>query len=198
MSWRRCRRTCGRPTSASGWPTARCRQTNPVLGVIGRLLDLVDERLTASQVLDFADQEPVRRRFGLDDDDLARIEDWVAASGIRWGLDAAHRKPFKLDALAAGTWRSGVDRLLVGVTMTEEEQRLFHDVLPLDDVDSGAIDVAGRFAELVDRLQRALDAPQHAEDDRRLGRGHRRRRGRADHDERARRLAARRARPHPR
>ena len=129
------------------------RQTNPVLGVIGRLLDLVDERLTASQVLDFADQEPVRRRFGLDDDDLARIEDWVAASGIRWGLDAAHRKPFKLDALAAGTWRSGVDRLLVGVTMTEEEQRLFHDVLPLDDVDSGAIDVAGRFAELVDRLQ---------------------------------------------
>ncbi len=134
------------------------RQTNPVLGVIGRLLDLVDERLTASQVLDFADQEPVRRRFGLDDDDLARIEDWVAASGIRWGLDAAHRKPFKLDALAAGTWRAGVDRLLVGVTMTEEEQRLFHDVLPLDDVDSGAIDVAGRFAELVDRLQLSLDA----------------------------------------
>ena len=134
------------------------RQTNPVLGVIGRLLDLVDERLTASQVLDFADQEPVRRRFGLDDDDLARIEDWVAASGIRWGLDAAHRAPFKLDALAAGTWRSGVDRILVGVTMTEEEQRLFHDVLPLDDVDSGAIDVAGRFAELVDRLQLSLDA----------------------------------------
>ena len=134
------------------------RQTNPVLGVIGRLLDLVDERLTASQVLDFADHEPVRRRFGLDDDDLARIEDWVAASGIRWGLDAAHRAPFKLDALAAGTWRAGLDRLLVGVTMTEEEQRLFDDVLPLDDVDSGAIDVAGRFAELVDRLQLALDA----------------------------------------
>jgi exodeoxyribonuclease V gamma subunit len=133
-------------------------QTNPVLGVIAGLLDLVDERLTASQVLDFADQEPVRRRFGLDDDDLARIEDWVAASGIRWGLDAAHRAPFKLDALAAGTWRAGVDRLLVGVTMTEEEQRLFHDVLPLDDVDSGAIDVAGRFAELVDRLQLSLDA----------------------------------------
>jgi exodeoxyribonuclease V gamma subunit len=134
------------------------RQTNPVLGVVARLLDLVDERLTASQVLDFADQERVRRRFGLDDDDLARIEDWVAASGIRWGLDAAHRAPFKLDALAAGTWRAGVDRLLVGVTMTEEEQRLFHDVLPLDDVDSGAIDVAGRFAELVDRLQLSLDA----------------------------------------
>lgn len=134
------------------------RQTNPVLGVAARLLDLAEERLTASQVLDLADQEPVRRRFGLDDDDLARIEDWVAASGIRWGLDAAHRAPFKLDALAAGTWRAGLDRVLVGVTMTEDEQRLFVGVLPLDDVDSGSIDVAGRFAELVDRVQVSLDA----------------------------------------
>ncbi|MEN3284720.1 MAG: exodeoxyribonuclease gamma subunit [Solirubrobacteraceae bacterium] len=134
------------------------RQTNPVLGVVARLLELTEERLTASQVLDLADQEPVRRRFGLDDDDLARIEDWVAASGIRWGLDAAHRAPFKLDALAAGTWRAGVDRLLVGVTMTEDEQRLFAGVLPLDDVDSGAIDIAGRFAEFVARVQASVDA----------------------------------------
>ena len=64
------------------------RQTNPVLGVVARLLELVDERLTASQVLDLADREPVRRRFGFDDDDLARAEEWVRASGVRWGLDA--------------------------------------------------------------------------------------------------------------
>jgi exodeoxyribonuclease V gamma subunit len=134
------------------------RQTNPVLGVIARLLDLAAERLTASQVLDLADREPVRRRFGLDDDDLARIEEWVAASGIRWGLDAAHRAPFKLDSLSAGTWRAGVDRVLVGVTMTEDEQRLFEGVLPLDDVDSGAIDLAGRFAELFERVREAVDA----------------------------------------
>ncbi len=133
------------------------RQTNPVLGVVARLLDLAGERLTASQVLDLADREPVRRRFRLDDDDLARLEDWVAASGIRWGLDAEHRAPFKVDLLA-GTWRAGLDRLLVGVTMTEDEQRLFARVLPLDDVDSGAIDLAGRFAELLARLRAAVDA----------------------------------------
>jgi exodeoxyribonuclease V gamma subunit len=42
--------------------------------------------------------------------------------------------------------------------MTEDEPRLFGGVLPLDDVESGAIDLAGRFAELVDRLRAALDA----------------------------------------
>src|SRR4051794_24621456 len=134
------------------------RQTNPVLGVVAQLIDLVEQRLTASQILDLADREPVRRRFRLDDDDLARLQDWVAASGIRWGLDAEHRRPFKLDTLPAGTWGAGLDRLLLGVTMTEEEHRLFGDVLPLDDVESGAIDLAGRLAELVDRLRAALDA----------------------------------------
>jgi exodeoxyribonuclease V gamma subunit len=133
------------------------RQTNPILGVVARLIDLAGQRVTASEVLDLADREPVRRRFRLDDDDLARVQEWVGDSGIRWGLDAAHRAPFKLAALTAGTWRAGLDRILVGVTMTEDEQRLLAGVLPLDDVDSGAIDLAGRFAELVDRLHVALD-----------------------------------------
>jgi exodeoxyribonuclease V gamma subunit len=134
------------------------RQTNPLLGFVSRLLELGDQRLTAAQVLDLADRDPVRRRFGLDDDDLARTQEWVAQSGIRWGLDAEHRKPFKLDQLDAGTWRFGLDRLLLGVAMTEDEQRLFSGVLPLDDVESGAIELAGRLAELVDRLREAVDA----------------------------------------
>ena len=54
------------------------RQTNPVLGVVAQLLDLAEQRLTASQVLDFADREPVRRRFRLDDDDLTRLQNWIA------------------------------------------------------------------------------------------------------------------------
>ncbi len=133
------------------------RQTNPILGVVSALLELAGGRVAASQVLDLADRGPVRRRFELDDDDLSRIEEWVGDSGIRWGLDAEHRAPFRLDALEAGTWRAGLDRLLVGVTMTESEG-LLGGVLALDDVDSGAIDLAGRLAELVDRLQAALDA----------------------------------------
>ena len=132
-------------------------QTNPILSLVSQLMALVGARVTASEVLDLADREPVRRRFRLDDDDLSRFQDWVSASGIRWGLDAAHRAPFKLDGLATGTWRAGLDRVLTGVAMTEDDQRLFAGVLPLDDVGSGSIDLAGRLAELVDRLETALD-----------------------------------------
>ena len=133
------------------------RQTNPVLGVISRLLELADRRVTASELLDLAEREPVRRRFGFDDDEVTRMQDWVVASGIRWGLDAAHRGPFKLDVLPAGTWRVGLDRVLLGVAMTEEDRRLVGGVLPLDDVESGAIDLVGRFAEYLDRMGAAVD-----------------------------------------
>ena len=58
--------------------------------------------------------------------------------------------------------------------MTEDDQRLFAGVLPLDDVDSRAIDLAGRFAELVERLAAALDAlAERTPAARRMGRGDR-------------------------
>ena len=134
------------------------RQTNPVLGVVAALLDLAAARVTASEVLDLADREPVRRRFGFSDDDLTRLQEWIAASGTRWGLDAEHRAPYRVDGTDVGTWRFGLDRLLAGVTMTEDDRRLVHGILPLDDVDSVSITLAGTFAELLDRLRSTVDA----------------------------------------
>ena len=133
------------------------RQTNPLLGVVAELLELASSRVSASQVVDLASREPVRRRFDLDDDDVARIDEWIATAGVRWGLDAAHRAPFGLHHVPENTWRAGLDRLLLGVAMAEEGARLVGGVLPVDDVDSGDIDLAGRLAELVERLETALD-----------------------------------------
>ncbi len=133
------------------------RQTNPVLAVAAQLLELAAGRVPASEVLDLAGREPVARRFGFDEDDLGQLERWVAKSGIRWGLDEAHRAPWRLDEVSDNTWQAGLDRLLLGVAMAEENQRLFSGILPLDDVTSGAVDLVGRFAEFVERLQTAVD-----------------------------------------
>ncbi len=134
------------------------RQANPLLDLAAELLDLAAARLTASQVLDFAGRAPVRRRFGLGEEDLRRLERWVAASGIRWGLDAEHRRPFFLEGLHANTWAAGLDRLALGAAMAEEAGRRFAGVLPLDDVPPGTLPVLGRLAELVDRLGQAVTA----------------------------------------
>ena len=129
------------------------RQTNPVLGALADLLALASARVTASQLVDFAGLEPVRRRFRLDDDELARIEEWVSATGDPLGT--RRRAPGTVPArLPSAPTRGGPDSTACSSasSMTEDDQPLVGGVLPLDDVDSGDIDLAGRLAELVDRV----------------------------------------------
>ena len=128
------------------------RQTNPLLSLISTLLELADGRVTASQVVDLASAEPVRRRFRLDDDELDRIRAWAAEAGARWGEDVGRRARFGLGDVAQGTWQTALDRILLGVAMAEEDHRYVGSALPLDDVDSTDVDLAGRLTELVDRL----------------------------------------------
>ncbi|MBC7290578.1 MAG: exodeoxyribonuclease V subunit gamma, partial [Actinotalea sp.] len=112
------------------------RQTNPLLSLVSRLLELADDRVTASQVLDLAGSAPVRRRFDLDDDELDRLRSWAAESGARWGEDRERRARFGVGDIAQGTWETALDRILLGAAMAEEEQRYVGSALPLDDVDS--------------------------------------------------------------
>jgi len=128
------------------------RQTNPLLAALATLLDLADARVTASQVLDLAASPPVRRRFRFTDDDLERLQEWVGESGVRWGLDAPNRGRFGPQGVRQNTWRAGLDRILLGAAMAEDDLRWVGLALPLDDVDSTDIDLAGRLAELLDRL----------------------------------------------
>jgi exodeoxyribonuclease V gamma subunit len=130
--------------------------TNPLLAVAGDLLELSGGRVTAADVLDLAASEPCRRRFGFTDDDLDRISRWVARAGVRWGLDAEARKAFSMDGFEHNTWRAGLDRILLGVAMSGDDHRHLGRGLPLDDVGSNEIDLAGRLAELVDRLDTCL------------------------------------------
>jgi exodeoxyribonuclease V gamma subunit len=132
------------------------RQTNALLAVAAHLLELAGGRVTGPQVLDFASREPVSRRFGLDEEDLWRIERWVEGSGIRWGLDGGHRERWQLGDLEANTWRAGIDRLALGVAMTEEGDRLFGNILPFDAVSSSEVELAGQLVEMVERLGAAV------------------------------------------
>ena len=133
-------------------------QTNPLLAVTSQLLDLVGARATASAVLNLAESAPVRARFGFTADNLDTINRWVRESGIRWGFDQTHREPFGLGAVVHNTWRFGLDRVLCGVAMSDDSQDWLGYTLPLDDVGSNRVELAGRFAEFVDRLQWTVDS----------------------------------------
>jgi exodeoxyribonuclease V gamma subunit len=131
--------------------------TNPLLAVAASLVELAGGRVTASDVLDLAAHSAVRLRFGFSDDDLDRIATWVGQAGIRWGLDAAQRARYEMSGFEHNTWRAGLDRILLGVAMSADDHRHLGRGLPVDDVGSNDIDLAGGLAELLDRLGRCLD-----------------------------------------
>ncbi len=127
------------------------RQVNPVLRTVADILTLPDARLEASAIVDLAHRGPVRERFGFGDADLDTFQQWVEDLRVRWGMDADHRAAHDLPT-DANTWRRAMDRLLVGVAVAEDGPALVRDVLPFDDVEGGAVALAGRVAEFVDRL----------------------------------------------
>ena len=119
------------------------RQTNPVMGVLAEVLELATARVTATEVLDLAGREPVRRRFRFSDEDLFRLEEWVDEACVRWGFDAAHRRSFQLEGIGSNTWQ---------IRPRPDPARRHHGrrapapvrgTLPLDDVDSADIELAG-------------------------------------------------------
>ncbi|WP_431970287.1 exodeoxyribonuclease V subunit gamma [Nocardia sp. bgisy134] len=126
--------------------------TNPLLAVIEVLLEMADGRVTVTQVLDLAASETVRRRCGFDDDAIERLRGWAAESGARWAIGQRQRQAFGLADFAQNTLNGAVDRILLGVTADESADDWLDLALPLDDVDSNDVDLAGRFAEFVDRL----------------------------------------------
>ena len=132
-------------------------QTNPLLAVAAQLLALAGSRVTATDVLNLVQSDPVRARFGFTDDDLEDITDWVREANIRWGFDQENRTPYGVD-FVHNTWRFGLDRILAGVALSDDSQAWIESTLPLDDVGSNRVELAGRLAEFVGRLQDVVGA----------------------------------------
>jgi exodeoxyribonuclease V gamma subunit len=131
--------------------------TNPLVELAQIVVGLVAGRVTASEVLGLAAHEAVARRFGFDEDDLATLGHWVAESGARWGLDAAHRGEYGLRDLADNTWANALDRLALGVAVAADSDADAAANAPVDDIGSNDIGRVGRFLELLDLVRAAAE-----------------------------------------
>ena len=123
-----------RPGAAPGQPAARHAWRRcwswPTPGV------------TASQVLDLAESAPVRRRFGFDDDDLDRLRDLV---GARRGAVGPRRRAPRRRTGSRRSRRTPGRPGSTGCCSASRCPRTSSDwlgtALPLDDVDSGDVDL---------------------------------------------------------
>jgi exodeoxyribonuclease V gamma subunit len=142
------------------------RELNPLAEVLLRVLAFADGRLGAPALADFVALDPVRRKHGLDDDDVARVRGWLADAGARLGSDAADRERTGLPPQHAFTLAFALDRLALGVALADDGVASFAGVAPFDEMEGDAAQAFGPFAELCARLEHwrtTLRAPRPME-----------------------------------
>jgi exodeoxyribonuclease V gamma subunit len=130
-----------------------------------RLISLAESRWEASEVLSVLESSPIMRRFGITDTGLDTLRHWVAESGIRWARDAPSKAALDLPEIHENTWQFGLDRLLLGYAMPENNRGVFAGVLPYDHVEGSDLEVLGQFLTLWDQLNalsRQLEGPHSA------------------------------------
>ena len=130
--------------------------TNPVLDVLWRLLGLATSRAELGDLLALCSSPPVARKFRFDDERLETLGELLERAGVRWGIDPGSRAAFGLDGINQNTWLAGLNRLVLGVAVSERDLAYVSSVLPLDMVDSGDLDLVGAIAEIYSVVRQAV------------------------------------------
>ncbi|HJV74726.1 MAG TPA: exodeoxyribonuclease V subunit gamma [Noviherbaspirillum sp.] len=127
------------------------RRSNPILLALDWLLRLPDQRCLQSEIRDLLDVPALAARFGIAEEDLPRLAQWIDESGVRWGLDHEHRKALGL-ALAGeqNAWMFGIRRMLLGYA--SGDGGAFAGIEPYAEVGGIEADLAGSLASLIDAL----------------------------------------------
>ena len=96
------------------------RQRNPRVDLVFRLLALASSRLTRDDVLDLLLLPELAEHLELGGLTQPQWRELLEQAGICWGRDSDHRQAWGYPADAAYSWRWGLDRLLLGLELTDD------------------------------------------------------------------------------
>jgi exodeoxyribonuclease V gamma subunit len=119
----------------------------PVAFAIDTVLALAVGRCSVMEVLEAISLEPIRLKFGFDEDELQAISGWVNQLNVKWGIDSQHRTAWKYSSeFEDGTWQLAIDRLTAGMMIQSESiEEHFPSVAAFDDLSGSNIETVGKL-----------------------------------------------------
>ena len=136
------------------------RASSPLVVALEWLLRLPTQRCRFSELRDLLDVPAIAAHFGVSEDALPRLTQWMAGAGIRWGLDETHRAHLGLAACGAqNTSWFGLHRMLLGYAAGAGQ---FEGMEAYDEIGGLEAELVGSLASLLSRLSRwneVLSAP---------------------------------------
>ena len=121
--------------------------STPVAVAIDTVLALASGRCSVMEVLEAISLEPIRRKFGFDEDELQAVAGWAKQLNVKWGIDSHHRTTWNYSAeFEGGTWQLAIDRLAAGILIQSESiEEHFPVVSAFDDISGSNIETVGKL-----------------------------------------------------
>ncbi|WP_298773508.1 exodeoxyribonuclease V subunit gamma [uncultured Shewanella sp.] len=136
-------------------------QESPLINSFLHLLNINQSRFALTDILGILEVPAVLRRFGLDNDDLSLIRQWLEQANIRWGRDEKSRMKQDLPPFNQNSWAFGIKRLLLGYAFSDASP-LYHDTLAVEGIEGQSAQALGQllnFIETIDNHQVLLATP---------------------------------------
>jgi exodeoxyribonuclease V gamma subunit len=129
------------------------RRKNRYFDAFMQFLGLFSGRYGWTEIVSILERPEVFPQFSMSAGDLETIRHWVIQSGIRWGLSGQQRLRDTCIASETGTWRSGLERMLMGYAIDSEE--MVAGVLPFTGIEGGNGELLGGLCQLIDIVEQS-------------------------------------------
>lgn len=121
----------------------KARNIDPIVQGFFAILNFPQSRFTAEELFNLLEIPAIAEKFAINESQLTLLRTWIIESGIRFGLANAH------------SWLFGLERLLLGYTMSSE-QGGWQQILPYDGATGLDAELIGQLAEFISVVQKWL------------------------------------------
>ena len=135
------------------------KASSALIGAMDWLLELPQVRCSMSELVDLLEVPAMAARFGIEQEALPKLTEWMAGAGIRWGLNQDHRQGLGL--VACGEQNSawfGLRRMLLGYASgavpfdNGQDDLQWRSIEPFAEVGGLEASLAGSLGHLLDQL----------------------------------------------
>ena len=136
----------------------------PTAVALDTVLALAAGRCSVMEVLEAISLEPIRQKFGFEEEELQIIAGWVNQLNVKWGIDSEHRTAWQYSLeFEEGTWQLAIDRLIAGMMIqSQNTQEHFPGVAAFDDVSGSDLVSIGKLFSFHDALKVIQKLAQYA------------------------------------
>ncbi len=129
------------------------KTTNETAAAFLGILNLCKGKFTSTEVFELLEYPCLNIRRKISDNALAKIRQYVIDTGIRWGVDGAHREDVSEVNFDEYSWEHGINRMLLGYAVyPDDDSALTADIMAADTAEGQNAAELGEFIAFIHNL----------------------------------------------